>query len=493
MGSLYETMEQDPEHEYADQLQNRCKCSHMKRMKQELTQLKDNPDYKPKEQDLDEFCKLFERYLNTKDKKINWEDIKPPTANRIVKYVDLPEGKSASAMHLLDKLAVLKLNGGLGTTMGCEGPKSAIRVRSGKNFIDLCVKQIEHLNKKHRADVPLVLMNSFNTEKTTQKIIYKYDNIKTFSQSIFPRISEDTLLPICSSYGDAALYPPGHGDLFLSLKSSGTLEELLEQGKEYLFVSNIDNLAATVDFKILEYMAHNNIDFLMEVTEKTRADIKGGTLIEYNGSLRLLEIAQVPSDKKSDFTSVRKFKIFNTNSAWINLRALKELIEVDGLELDIIENKKSIPNTKERVIQLETALGAAIKFFPNAKGVVVPRTRFLPVKTCSDLFLVESDLYLEDHGSLKMNPKRLYPTSPLVKLLGKNFANINNFNKCIKTIPGIHELDHLTVSGNVKFGRDVVLKGTVIIIADEKSSITIPDGAILEDCILYGNLPIIEH
>lgn len=486
-------VEGDIDNSYADQLHSRSRTGHIKKMKLELDQISNNPEYKPTKQDLDAFMVLFERYLNTREKTIVWDNIKPPTASKIIKYENLSAPSSVDKTGLLNKLVVLKLNGGLGTTMGCEGPKSAIQVRKGKNFLDLCVRQVEHLNKKYEADVPLVLMNSFNTDKITQKIVYKYENVRSFAQSVFPRISDDTLLPICSSHGDAALYPPGHGDIFHSLNRSGMLDELLKEGKEYLFVSNIDNLAATVDFKILEYMHENNVDFVMEVTDKTRADIKGGTLIEYSDSLSLLEIAQVPPERKSEFTSVRKFKIFNTNSAWINLKVMKELIDKNLLALDIIENRKSPPGLGERVIQLETALGAAIKFFPNARGVVVPRTRFLPVKACSDLFLVESNLYLEDHGSLKMNPQRLYPISPLVKLLGNNFSKVTDFNNCFKSIPDILELEHLTVSGDVRFGRDVVLKGTVIIIADEKSSITIPDGAILEDSIVYGNLPILEH
>lgn len=474
-----------------DQTQRRHKGIHLRKMKEELTQLKDEPNYKPNKKDLDDFYKLFEKYLDSKDEKIVWDNIKQPTVEKIVNYQDLSDVEDKKS--ILDKLAVLKLNGGLGTTMGCIGPKSAIQIRDGKNFIDLCVRQIDYLNKKYGSEVPLILMNSFNTDKVTQKITYKYDNIQTFTQSTFPRISDDTLLPICSSYGDAALYPPGHGDMFYSLKNSGMLDKLLKSGKEYLFVSNIDNLAATVDLNILDYAVENNIDFLMEVTDKTRADIKGGTLIEYNGSLRLLEAAQVPHHKKSEFTSIRKFKVFNTNSVWINLKAMKNLMMSQSLDLDIIENKKSIYGIKERVIQLETALGAAIRFFPNSQGIVVPRTRFLPVKTCSDLFLVESNLYLEQNGSLRMNPKRPYTTNPLIKLLGRNFSKINVFNKCFKSIPDILELDHLTVSGNVKFGKDVTLRGTVIILADEKSSISIPDGSILDDKIVYGNLPIIEH
>jgi UTP--glucose-1-phosphate uridylyltransferase len=81
-------------------------------------------------------------------------------------YVD-----PARIKGLLDKLAVLKLNGGLGTTMGCTGPKSVIEVRNGLTFLDLIVKQIENLNHTYGSDVPLVLMNSFNTHDDTLKVI----------------------------------------------------------------------------------------------------------------------------------------------------------------------------------------------------------------------------------------------------------------------------------------------------------------------------------
>ncbi|KAH9411830.1 UTP--glucose-1-phosphate uridylyltransferase [Ordospora pajunii] len=470
------------------EIDEKCICKLLKEMKETLEVQKKTHEAP---EDLDEFYRLFERYLETKNEKIVWENVRSPN-DRIIRYESLSEPTNRSR-ELLKKLAVLKLNGGLGTTMGCVGPKSAITVKDGKNFIDLVVKQIKYLNSKYKTDVPLILMNSFNTKKMTEKIIFRYDGIKTFSQSMFPRILSETLLPVPPEYGDKGMYPPGHGDLFYSLSKSGMLEELLAEGYEYLFVSNIDNLASTVDLKLLEYFASNNLGLLMEVTDKTRADVKGGTLIEYNGALRLLEIAQVPSSKKSEFTSVRKFKIFNTNSVWINLKDVKKRLEEGLLDLDIIENKKSMND--ETVIQLETAIGSAIKYFPNSCGVVVPRSRFLPVKTCSDLFLVESNLFIENNGSIKLNPSRTQNQNafPTVKLLGKNFSKIEDYEKCFKGIPDILELDALTVSGDVIFGKNVVLKGTVIILADDKSKICIPDGSVLDDSIVYGNLPIIDH
>lgn len=453
-----------------------------KDMREELELLKKkhtNPEQ------LDEFYKLYERFIKTKNTKIEWEDIEPPKG-KLIDYKDLNECKEKSH-DLLSKLVVLKLNGGLGTTMGCVGPKTAIKVREGENFIDLIVRQLKHLNVTYNCDVPLVLMNSFNTDVRTKKLTRHYDNIRTFNQSMFPRISAENFMPISDE--NQLYYPPGHGDLFYSIEKSGMLDELLKEGKKYLFVSNGDNLAATVDLKILEYFAENDLDFCMEVTKKTRADIKGGTLINYKNVLTLLEIAQVPSHKKSEFTSVRKFKIFNTNSLWINLESLKSVMK-QNFELDIIQNKKVVND--EVVIQLETALGSSIKYFEKNCGIVVPRSRFLPIKTCSDLFLLQSNLYTELNGVLTMNKLRTAEKEPIVKLLGKNFNKVQEFENSFSGIPDIVDLDILTVSGNVTFGKNVVLRGIVIICASEGSQINIPDGAVLEDKILFGNLPITD-
>eukprot|EP00061_Rhincodon_typus_P015677 g43482.t1 len=97
------------------------------------------------------------------------------------------QGLLGDVPPLLSKLVVVKLNGGLGTSMGCKGPKSLISVRNENTFLDLTVLQIEHLNRTYGTDVPLVLMNSFNTDEDTKKILQKYRQsrvkIYTFNQS----------------------------------------------------------------------------------------------------------------------------------------------------------------------------------------------------------------------------------------------------------------------------------------------------------------------
>lgn len=472
-------------------------------MREDLRQLVESvadPDTKKSvAQNCDQFEHLFTQYLTEGGQKLNWSRISPPREGMVRAHSSLPAPTSETAIAaLLKKLAVVKLNGGLGTSMGCVGPKSSITVRDDKTFLDLCVRQIEYLNEEFDVDVPLVLMNSFSTHADTQKLLRKYQvarcPILQFNQSRFPRILKGTLRPLpTTNDDDSEWYPPGHGDFYQALQDSGLLDHLLSQGVEWVFISNIDNLGATVDIRILNFVVNNadTCEFVMEVTDKTRADVKGGTLIDYDGSTRLLEVAQVPKDKLEEFKSIKKFRIFNTNNLWVRLSAIKDILSRRAMHMEVIENSKTLDNG-QRIIQLETAVGSAIKNFKGGIGVNVSRIRFLPVKKTSDLLLVMSNLYHLDHGTLRMAQQRVFEV-PLIKLGDAHFAKVKQFLQRFENIPNILELDHLTVSGDVVFGKDVTLKGTVIIIANEGEHIDIPAGAVLENKIVSGNLRILDH
>lgn len=443
---------------------------------------------------------LFARHLAEAGKKIEWDAIEPPAEGLVQAFEDLAADIDLDPPSLLNKLAVLKLNGGLGTTMGCVGPKSAIEVRAGQTFLDLTVRQIEHLNKKYGVSVPLVLMNSFNTHEDTLKIIRKYDGLEgmtilTFNQSKMPRIYKETLSPVPETGDDpdkTHWYPPGHGDVYASLERSGILDRLREMGKEFVFLSNIDNLGATVSLPILDKIASSDgeIEFIMEVTDKTKADVKGGTIITYEGRSKLLEIAQVPADHVEDFKSIKKFKIFNTNSMWISLSAIKRLVNEDALLMDIIPNQKTLADGSS-VLQLEQACGAAMEFFKGSIGINVPRSRFLPVKKTSDLLLVQSNLYDLISGSLILSPNRI--GGPPVIKLGPEFSKMAGFASRIKDTPDLVELDHLTISGDVVLGKNISLRGTVIIVAGSGEHIDIPSGAVFENKIITGSLRVLDH
>ncbi|TYZ63941.1 hypothetical protein PybrP1_002908 [[Pythium] brassicae (nom. inval.)] len=447
------------------------------------------------------FLKLFRKYVKHKKDVIDWNAVKPPTPAMLLPSTALESCPNDMNLkhELLDKLVILKLNGGLGTTLGCEGPKSAIEVRQDLSFLDLTVRQIEYLNSLYGVDVPLVLMNSFNTHEETVRIIRKYRmhnlSIHTFNQSCYPYIVKETMLPMPTAKYDRTTrdkwYPPGHGDVYNALFESGLLENLINQGKEYIFISNVDNLGATVTLDVLYHMINEDSEFVMEVTDKTRADIQGGTLVSYRDKPHLLEISQVPPQHMDDFRSINQFKTFNTNNLWVNLRAIQRLVAQDIIDIEPIVSTRTAKNVK--VVQLETAAGEGIQFFKNFIGVKVPRSRFLPVKSSSDLFLVQSNLYQIKHGSLLMNPERPVPTIPIVKL-GLEFHSAKEYAARFEHgIPNITELDHLTVAGDVKFGSDITLKGTVILVANEGAHIDLPDGTVLEDKVVTGNLRILDH
>ncbi|ESK97054.1 utp-glucose-1-phosphate uridylyltransferase [Moniliophthora roreri MCA 2997] len=450
--------------------------------------LADSNERKGFESEMQGFKEIFDRYVGEKNRgDIDWSKVTAARAD-IVSYDSLLQGADNETLR---KLAVLKVNGGLGTSMGLTGAKSVLEVQDGLTFLDLIVQQIQHINISRGVDIPLILMTSFGTHEDTIRIIKNRQHVRitSFNQSRYPWFFADTHVLCPEDAGTSnksAWYPPGHGDLYKSLYMSGVLDSLLSEGKEYLFVSNADNLAATVDAKLLQHMIDTQSEFLMEVVDKTKADIQGGTLVDYAGSIQLLELAQVPQDHLDEFSSARKFSTFNTNNLWIDLKAIRRVMGNGGMLLPIIETVKTLDDGRT-VVQLETAAGSAIKHFRNAHGVHVPRARFLPVKDCSDLLMVRSDLYKVINGQLIFNDKRMFKTTPIVKL-GDQFRNIDSFQRRFKTIPSLVDLDHLTVAGDVSFGRSVTLRGTVVVAANEGQTIEVPDGSLLENKLVAGAL-----
>lgn len=310
------------------------------------------------------------------------------------------------ASEVLGQTAMIKLNGGLGTTMGLEGPKSLLTVKRALSFLDIIVQQVLHLRGKHGIELPLILMNSFNTESETRKALKKYPELTQsvphdFRQHMVPKIWQHDFSPVEWPLDPTKEWcPPGHGDLYLALHTSGLLSELLDRGYAYAFISNVDNLGATLDLNILGYLVENGLSFLMEVATRTEADRKGGHLaLDENRRLMLREIAQCPPEEVELFQDIGRYSYFNTNNIWINLTALKYALEqYDGLlALPLIRNAKPVDPTDSDsppVYQLETAMGQAISIFPGAQAIHVDRDRFFPVKSTTDLLQLRSDRYL---------------------------------------------------------------------------------------------------
>jgi UTP--glucose-1-phosphate uridylyltransferase len=397
----------------------------------------------------------------------------------------LPEADESA----LERVVVLKLNGGLGTSMGMTKAKSLVEVKEGHTFLDVIARQVLHLRERHGAEVPLLLMNSFATRDDTLAALERYPELKLdglpldFVQGKVPKLLADGYEPV-TWQADPALEwaPPGHGDVFTSLATSGMLETLLERGYEHLFLSNSDNLGAVLDPRILTWFAREELPFVSEVVDRTEADRKGGHLARRrdDGGLVLRETAQVPEEDQEAFEDIARHRFFNANNIWVSLSALKSALEErDGvLGLPMIVNKKTVdPNdpSSPEVLQLETAMGAAIGVFEGAAAVHVPRARFAPVKTTNHLLVVRSDAYeLADDWTVRLAPGR--DAAPLVEL-SDEFKLLRDFESRFPAgPPSLVEAERLEVDGDVRFGRDVRVRGRVRV----EGPAEIPGGAVLE-------------
>lgn len=401
-------------------------------------------------------------------------------------YTDLNEGDARAGAEALDRTVVLKLNGGLGTSMGMTGPKSLLPLKDGLTFLDIILHQVEHLRTQTGARLPLVLMNSFSTQDATQAVLdaldWQQDLPLFFVQHMMPKIRADTLAPVAWPADPQKEWcPPGHGDIYAALVSSGVLPAMLARGYEFLFVSNSDNLGAVLDPHILGRMARTGASFLMEVAERTPADRKGGHLAQRaDGGLLLREISQCPPTELDQFQDIQRYSYFNTNNLWIHLPALQALLdENDGLlPLPLIRNEKPVDPTQSgspRVYQLETAMGAAIARFPDAQALCVPRTRFAPVKKNSDLLVLWSDAYrLTSDYRLTLVEECLAP--PQADLDDRFYQQIADLQRHFPYgAPSMRRCRSLTVQGEVYFGRDVCVEGDVVIKNENEQPIHIPD------------------
>jgi len=408
------------------------------------------------------YWEMISHYRQGPSKIQDWDSIKSPDSESLLDYSRLPSPEDSKTAQQLSKLVVGKLNGGMGTSMGCMGPKSLVMVRNNKSFLDLILEQVENLNREWKQKIPVLLMNSFYTHKDTQAHLNSLNfssEIIGFQQNKFPRLHAGNLNPLTpEKWGDQTFYPPGHGDFFQCVSQQGILQRLIDEGREILFMSNADNLGAVMDPVILNYMDEFNIPFLMEMTPKTSADVKGGTLYQVDGKLKLLEIAQVPDDKVDDFCDQNKFKVFNTNNIWINLIALNKRLSQGPLNLTVLVNEKKLGDTP--IVQLETAIGSALECFEGAVGLTVSRVRFLPVKKTDDLLLVRSNLFNLDKGQLKRNPIRKSKQLPKINL-GDFLQNIENFQNSFPIIPDLIDLEELMIKGDVRFEGKASLKGKV--------------------------------
>ena len=390
-------------------------------------------------------------------------------------YASLP---ASADLALVKETVVMKLNGGLGTGMGLSKAKSLLPVKSGKTFLDYIAQQVLHFRAETKSNVRFMLMDSFSTSDDTKAFFTQaypelaavFNSEIEVMQGRVPKIGQDGLRPAeHDADKENEWCPPGHGELYAALYSSGKLAELVSAGYKYLFVSNSDNLGATLDTTLLAHLAGSDNQFMMEVCERTESDKKGGHLAQKGDRLILRESAQCPKEDEAAFQDVGKHRYFNTNNLWLKLPDLQAALDAarGALPLPPIRNGKTVNPTdgaSEKVFQLETAMGTAIALFPKATAVVVPRSRFAPVKTCADLLNLRSDCYEETADKRLQLCAARQGVPPVVSLEDKHYKFVDQFEQLVAAgVPSLVECDKVTVKGPISFAAGVVLKGTVTI------------------------------
>lgn len=447
---------------------------------------------------IDKFRSCYEKLLKGERGLLSRNDILPVEKEDIA-HMDILDGYTKDGHTAMGKTVIIKLNGGLGTSMGLSKAKSLIEVKNGLNFLDIIARQTLSYSKESGVNIPLVLMNSFKTDEDSKQFLGKYPDLASdiplsFVQHKFPKVLKDSLSPaFWPKDPENEWNPPGHGDIYFSLITSGMLDKLLEKGYKYAFISNSDNLGGMLDYTILGYFASHGFPFMLEVADRTKADIKGGHLAKMiSGGLILREIAQCPDDEIDEFHDINIHKYFNTNNIWINLTLLKEKLNKvhNILDLPMIVNPKNIDprnNSSPEVYQIEMAMGSAISIFENSTAIRVPRTRFAPVKKSQDLLALWSDCYvLAEDNRIIQNPERKID-SVAIDLDEKYYKKIDQLKERFPHgAPSLMDCKSFKIVGDVYFGKDITVNGNVNIFNHSAKKVTIPDGMVINKDLLFN-------
>jgi UTP--glucose-1-phosphate uridylyltransferase len=414
------------------------------------------------------------------------EDSIEPIGSESLADVEVDDDTASAALRAT---AVVKLNGGLGTSMGMERAKSLLCVRRGMSFLDVIARQVLHLREEHDAPLPLLFMNSFRTSSDTMDALARYSDLPVeglpleFLQNREPKLRSEDLTPVSWARDpDLEWCPPGHGDLYTALRGTGLLQRLLDQGYERVFVSNSDNLGAVPDARIAGWFAESGAPFAIEAVRRTPSDRKGGHFARRrsDGRIVLRETAQTSKKDQAALADLDRHRFCSTNNLWFDLRAMSEALDARHgiLGLPLIRNVKTVDpsdSSTPEVIQIETAIGAAIEVFEGARTIEVGRDRFVPVKTTNDLLVLRSDVY--DVGrDFVLSPAG---DAPFVDLDSSYYKLVPEFERRFPDgAPSLREASSLKVSGDWTFGAKVKVVGDVAL--ETRAAEHIPAGSVLE-------------
>ena len=433
---------------------------------------------------IDAFCHHYQSLVAGDDGVIHEADIAPHDMAAL-RDQSVPEEVASRA---LDSTAIIKLNGGLGTSMGLDRAKSLLRARDELTFLDLIARQVLALRRRHGAQLPITFLNSFRTSRDTLEALARYPGLGVdgisleILQNRVPKLRADDLTPVRWPRDPSLEWcPPGHGDLYTVLYATGLVDTLLGLGFTQAFVSNSDNLGARADPRVAGWFAQSGAPFAVEAVRRTANDRKGGHFARRrsDGRIVLRETAQTAPEDRARLADLERHRFASTNNIWFDLAAMQTMLRTHRgvLRLPLIKNVKTVDPAdpqSPRVIQLETAMGAAIELFDGAQTIEVDRDRFIPVKTVDDLLVLRSDCYrLDDDAVLHQTCSPL----PVIEL-GSVYALIEQFEARLPYgPPSLVDATSFVVDGDWTFGERVRVVGATRLGPGRG---TIPSGAVLE-------------
>jgi UTP--glucose-1-phosphate uridylyltransferase len=371
------------------------------------------------------------------------------------------------------RTAIIRLNGGLGTSMGLDRAKTLLPVRESLTFLDIIARQVLAARRIYDVALPVVFLHSFATRADCLAALAPYTDLPVpglpldMVQSQEPKLLQCDLTPATWPANPKLEWcPPGHGDLYPTLLDSGVLDQLIAEGFRYASVSNSDNLGCSPSPTLAGWFARSGAPFAAEITRRTPMDVKGGHLARRRSDQRLIlrETAQTAPDELRFFTDPAIHPYANCNNLWFDLPALRaKLTETGGvLGLPLIRNSKTVDPTdptSPAVYQIESAMGAAIEVFEGATAIAVPRSRFRPVKTTNELALLRSDVFTWGDDDI---PRATVEPLPVIEL-SRPYARIADFDARLPSPLSLRSATHLQVAGDWRFGKDVQVVGSVVL------------------------------
>ena len=309
--------------------------------------------------------------------------LEPPAAGDVVELPALgtPERARLEALGLEaiggGQVGAVVLAGGMATRFGGV-VKAEVEALDGASFLELKVRDARAVARRAGGRVPVLAMTSFATDEAVREAAARLTTeeapVRCFGQSISLRLTEDGE-PFRDGAGEPSPYAPGHGDLTSALRSSGELRRFRDAGGRLLFMSNVDNLGATLDPAVLGAHLDAGTDLTCEVVDKLPGD-RGGAPAIVDGKRQIVEAFRFPPTFDQDAIAV-----FNTNTFVFDAAAIDR-----DFELTWFAVRKTVDGRP--AVQFERLVGELTRALPCRFLRVErdgPDGRFQPAKDPAEL------------------------------------------------------------------------------------------------------------